>query len=273
MPRTLGDAFIHADQITWAVDVDEQVDIIDAPPISDEEQRIGELVASLIEDGSTLQMGIGSIPNAALAALKDRRDLGIHTEMFSDGVIDLVESGAITGALNPIHPGKIIACFLMGSQKLYDFVHDNPQVEMHPASYTNDTAVIRRNHKLVAINSAIEVDLTGQVCSSSIGPRIYSGVGGQVDFIRGASLARGGKPIIALPSTAMGGKSSRIVGTLKDGAMVTLGQGNVHYVITEFGIAYLYGKSLHERAEALISIAHPDFRDELTEQAKALKRV
>lgn len=268
MPRTLGDAFIHADRIAFAVDVDAPLDEVLPPSISEEERRIGDLVSTFVEDGATLQMGIGSIPNAVLSALGDRRNLAVHTEMFSDGVVDLVERGVITGALNPLHPGKLITSFLMGSQRLYDFAHDNPMVEMHPADYTNDTAIIRRNHRMVAINSAIEVDLTGQVVSYSIGSRIFSGVGGQVDFIRGAALAREGRPIIALPATAMGGTASRITGLIKEGAMVTLTQAHVHYVVTEFGIAELYGKSLRERAQALIQIAHPSFRDDLEAVAR-----
>ena len=192
-------------------------------------------MTGLIDDGATLQLGIGSIPNAVLAQLGGHRDLGLHTEMFSDGVIDLVERGVITGDRNPLHPGKLVTSFLMGTQRLYDFVHDNPQIVMRPADYTNDTSVIRRNYKMVAINSAIEIDLTGQVCAASIGDRVYSGFGGQTDFIRGAALAEGGKAIIALPATAMGGTSSRIVPRLRDGAMVTLTQAHVHYVVTEYG--------------------------------------
>lgn len=263
MPRTLGHGFIHVDQIDRAIEVDCPPADISCPHPTEVESRIGAFVASLIEDGATLQLGIGSIPNAVLASLRNHRDLGIHTEMFSDGVVDLVERGVINGTRNPIHPGKLVTSFLMGSQKLYDFANDNPQVEMHPADYTNDTAVIRRNHRMVAVNSAIEIDLTGQVCSSSIGDYIYSGFGGQVDFMRGAALAPEGRPILALPSTALGGEASRIVGHLREGAMVTLTQAHVHYVVTEFGIGELYGKSLSERAQALINIAHPNFRDEL----------
>jgi acyl-CoA hydrolase len=192
--------------------------------------------------------------------------------MFSDGVVDLVEKGIITGARNTIHPGKLVTSFLMGSKRLYDFVDDNPQVEMRPADYTNDTAVIRRNYRMVAVNSAIEIDLTGQVCAASIGDRVYSGFGGQADFIRGAALAEDGKPIIALPSTALGGKSSRIVPHLQPGAMVTLTQAHVHYVVTEYGVASLYGKNLRQRADALIDIAHPAFRDDLTARARELHR-
>ncbi len=273
MPRTLGDSFIHVDQIDHAVEVDQPPDDIPNAPPSDVELQIGAFVASLIEDGSTLQMGIGTIPNAVLAALRNHRGLGVHSEMFSDGVVDLVERGIITGERNLLHPGKLLSSFVMGSGKLYDFVNDNPMVEMHPVNYTNDTAVIRRNYRMVAINSALEIDLTGQVVASSIGDRVYSGIGGQVDFMRGASLASGGKPILALPSTASGGNASRIVGHLRPGSMLTLVQGNLHYVVTEYGIADLYGKSLRRRAEALIAIAHPAFRDELAKFARQLKRL
>ncbi|MEX1158285.1 MAG: acetyl-CoA hydrolase/transferase C-terminal domain-containing protein, partial [Thermomicrobiales bacterium] len=273
MPRTLGDSFIHIDQIDRAVEVNQPPDDIPTSPPSDAELQIGAFVASLIEDGSTLQMGIGSIPNAVLAALSNHRALGVHSEMFSDGVVELVERGVITGERNTLHPGKLISAFVMGSGKLYDFVGDNPMVEMHPVDYTNDTSVIRRNHRMVAINSALEIDLTGQVCASSIGDHVYSGVGGQVDFMRGAALARDGKPILALPSTAADGTASRIVGHLRPGSMLTLVQGNLHYVVTEYGIADLYGKSLRQRAEALITIAHPAFRDELASFALQLHRL
>lgn len=269
MPRTLGDSFIHVDRISRAVEVDAPLPQLPPGSISDTERAIGNAVASLIDDGSTLQVGIGAIPNAVLSALSDHSVLGLHTEMFTDGVVDLVEKGVITGGRNVLHPGKLIASFVMGSQRLYDFVRDNPQVEMHPVDYTNDTSVIRRNTRMVAINSALEVDLTGQVVASSIGDRIYSGMGGQVDFMRGAALAEGGKPIIALPSTAAGGKVSRIVNRLAPGAMVTLTQGHVHYVVTEYGVADLYGKSLQERARELIRIAHPSFRDSLEADARA----
>ncbi len=273
MPRTLGDSFIHIDQIDRAVEVNQPPDDIPTDPPSDIELQIGAFVASLIEDGATLQMGIGSIPNAVLAALGNHRGLGVHSEMFSDGVVDLVERGVVTGEHNSFHPGKLISSFVMGSSKLYDFVHDNPMVEMHPVNYTNDTAVIRRNTRMVAINSALEIDLTGQVCASSIGDRVYSGIGGQVDFMRGASLAPEGKPILALPATAAGGTASRIVGHLRPGSMLTLVQGNLHYVVTEYGIAELYGKSLRHRADALIAIAHPAFRDELAAFARQLNRL
>lgn len=272
MPRTHGAGFIHVDDIDAIVEIATPLPIVELAMPSEAETQIGKHVAGLIDDGATLQLGIGSIPNAVLAQLGGHRDLGLHTEMFSDGVIDLVERGVITGDRNPLHPGKLVTSFLMGTQRLYDFVHDNPQIVMRPADYTNDTSVIRRNYKMVAINSAIEIDLTGQVCAASIGDRVYSGFGGQTDFIRGAALAEGGKAIIALPATAMGGTSSRIVPRLRDGAMVTLTQAHVHYVVTEYGVAYLYGKNLRERAEALISIAHPDFRNDLRAFARERNR-
>jgi len=272
MPRTLGDSFIHVSRLTHVVPVS-------YPPLelhqgdgSEEERRIAQFCASLIEDGSTLQMGIGGVPDAVLTLLGDRRDLGIHSEMFSDGVIDLVERGVINGARKTLHPGKIIAGFLMGSRRLYDFVDNNPMVELHPTEYINDPFRIAQNDRMVAINSAIEVDLTGQVCADSIGPRIYSGVGGQVDFVYGASRSKGGKPIIALPSTATvkGQLVSRIVAMLKPGAGVVTTRNHVHYVVTEHGIADLYGKSLRQRARALIAIADPAFRDELEKSAHEL---
>lgn len=272
MPRTLGDSFIHIDQIDDAIEVNQPPDEIPSSPPSAVEMQIGAHVASLIEDGSTLQLGIGSIPNAVLAALGNHRGLGVHSEMFSDGVVELVERGVITGERNLLHPGKLVSSFVMGTHKLYEFIDDNPMVAMHPVNYTNDTSIIRRNHRMVAINSALEIDLTGQVCASSIGDRVYSGIGGQVDFMRGAALAPGGKPILALPATAIGGRASRIVGHLRPGAMLTLIQANLHYVVTEYGIAELYGKTLRQRAEALITIAHPDFRDNLSAIARELHR-
>jgi len=268
MPRTLGDSFIHADQITWAVEVNEAPHADPPEPPSDEERQIGAHIAAMVEDGSTLQLGIGAIPNAAAAALRDKRDLGVHTELFSDGVVDLVEAGVITGAAKTLHRGKIVSSFVAGSDKVYRFVHDNPSVELYPIDYTNDTSIIRRNAKMVTINSAIEVDLTGQVCADSIGTRFYSGVGGQMDFMRGAALSPGGKPIIALPSTAKGRALSRIVPRLKDGAGVVTSRAHVHYVVTEHGVAYLHGRSIRERAQALIAIADPAFRDELTAYAR-----
>lgn len=273
MPRALGQAFIHVDQISRAVWADAPPAVIAVPAPDPIEARIGAHVAALVEDGATLQMGIGAIPNAVLAALAGHRDLGVHTEMFSDGVVELVERGVVTGARNPLNPGKLVVSFVMGTQRLYRFVDDNPMVEMQPVEYTNDTSIIRRNHRMTAINSAIEVDLTGQVCASSIGDRVYSGIGGQVDFMRGAVLAERGRAIIALPATARGGAQSRIVAHLQPGAMLTLTQGHVHFVVTEYGIADLYAKSLRERARALIDIAHPDFRAELERFAYDLRRL
>jgi acyl-CoA hydrolase len=225
----------------------------------------------LVEDGSTLQMGIGGIPDAALARLHHKLDLGIHTEMFSDRVVDLIECGAVTNRRKTIHPGRTVTSFVNGTRRLYDFVHDNPLVEFHPCDRTNDTLAIRKNDHVVAINSAIEIDLSGQVCADSIGHRIYSGIGGQMDFIRGAALSRGGKPIIALPSTACRGTLSRIVAQLAPGAGVVTTRGHVHWVVTEFGTVNLHGLTLRERGEALISLAHPDFRPELGRQLAAIR--
>ena len=230
------------------------------------ESQIGDLVANLVEDGSTLQMGIGAIPDAVLSRLKSKQDLGIHTEMFSDRVVDLFESGAITNKKKNIHQYRLVTSFVSGSKKLFDFVHENPAIEFHPCDRTNDTHLIRKNEKVVAINSAIEIDLTGQVCADSMGHKIFSGIGGQMDFIRGATLSKNGKAIIALPSTAANGKISRISFALKEGAGVVTTRGHVRYVVTEFGAVNLFGKTLRERAELLISIAHPDFRNELRSQ-------
>ena len=235
------------------------------------EARIGEIVADLVEDGSTLQMGIGGIPDAVLSRLVNKHDLGVHTEMFSDRVIDLVEAGAVTNRQKVVGLGRIVTSFINGSQRLFDFVDDNPLVAFYPCDWTNDTSIIRQNPKVVAINSAIQIDLTGQVCADSIGHRIYSGIGGQMDFIRGAALSPGGKPIIALPSTAMGGKVSRLVSQLTPGAGVVTTRGHVHWVVTEYGAVNLHGRSLRERGEALISIAHPDFRAELRREFAALR--
>lgn len=266
MPRTHGDAFIHESEIDVAVAHDAPLPEVPPAEIGEVEREIGRCVASLVEDGATLQMGIGAIPDAVLAALVDHKRLGIHTEMFSDGVIPLVEKGVITGEEKKVHPRKITAGFVMGTRELYDFIHDNPSVNMLDIGYINDTSVIRRNPKVTAINSAIEVDITGQVCADSIGEKMYSGVGGQMDFIRGAALSDGGKPIIALPSTARGG-ATRIVPYLKRGAGVVTTRSHLHYVVTEFGIAHLYAKSLQTRAQELITVAHPDHREELARQA------
>ncbi|HKY79450.1 MAG TPA: acetyl-CoA hydrolase/transferase C-terminal domain-containing protein [Anaerolineales bacterium] len=262
MPRVLGDSFIHLSRIDQIVEVDYRLPEAVSNKISKEQHQIGELVADLIPDEATLQLGIGALPNAVLSKLDGKRDLGIHSELFSDGVIEMVEKGVITNAAKTLHPGKIIAGFAFGSQHFYEFMQDNAMIEFHPTDYVNDPFIIAKNDKMVAINSAIEVDLSGQVCADSIGDRIYSGIGGQVDFIRGASRSKGGKAIIALPSTAKGGVS-RIVPFLKKGAGVVTSRGDIHYVVTEYGVASLHGKSLRERAEELIAVAHPAMREEL----------
>lgn len=262
MPRTHGDGLVHIDRFHAYCDVDEPIPEVTAPAPNDREKQIGRHIAEIVEDRATLQMGIGGIPNAVLSCLANHKDLGIHTEMFTDGVIDLVEKGVITGRFKKKHPHKIVSGFAMGSSRLYDFIDDNPEVQMLDIAYVNDTSVIRQNPKVTAINSAIEVDLTGQVCADSIGTLMYSGVGGQMDFIRGASLSEGGKPIIALPSTTRQG-ISRIVPTLKPGAGVVTTRAHVHYVVTEYGAVNLYGKNLFERAMALAGIAHPDHREDL----------
>lgn len=266
MPRTHGDALLHVKDIDLMVEVAVELPEVPPPSLSDTDLAIGRHIAELIDDGATLQMGIGSIPNAVLASLGSHKHLGIHTEMFSDGLIDLVEKGVVTGRKKVKHPGKIVAGFVMGTRRLYDFVDDNPQVLMLDIAYVNDSAVIRRNPKVTAINSAIEVDLTGQVCADSIGTRLYSGVGGQMDFIRGASLSEGGKPIIALPSQTARGES-KIVPFLKQGAGVVTTRAHVHYIVTEYGAANLYGRNLKQRAAALIAIAHPDHREHLEREA------
>lgn len=270
MPRTLGDAFIHVSKVDYFVPVSYNLPEVPQGQPGEVQKRIAEHIAELIPDGATLQLGIGGIPDAVLLYLRDKKDLGIHTEMFSDGVVELVEAGVITNERKTIHRGKIIAGFVLGSQRLYDFVDNNPIVEFHPTDYVNDPFVIAQNDNMVAINSAIEVDLTGQVCADSIGHKFYSGVGGQVDFIRGAARSKGGKPIIALPSTAKNGTISRIVPMLKPGAGVTTTRNDVHYVVTEYGVAYLHGKTIRQRVEALINIAHPDFRDYLRREARRL---
>ena len=262
MPRSLGDGLIHESRISAAVLTDTPIIELPDAVLSDNELAIGRHISELVEDGATLQMGIGGIPNAALRFLGNHKDLGIHTEMFSDGVLPLVEKGVINGRLKRNHPGKIVSSFAMGSRKLYDFIHDNPEVEMLDVAYVNDTTVIRRNDKVTAINSAIEIDVTGQVCADSIGPRIFSGVGGQMDFIRGASLSEGGKPIIAIQSATAKG-ISKIVPTLKTGAGVVTTRAHVHYVVTEYGAADLYGRNIAQRAQALIAIAHTDHREDL----------
>jgi acyl-CoA hydrolase len=235
------------------------------------ERRIADHITELIPDGATLQLGIGGIPDAVLSKLEGKRDLGIHTEMVSDGVMEAIEKGIITGRKKTLHQGKAVLTFVLGSQRLYQYVDNNPLFEAHPTEYTNDPFVVARNDNMIAINSAIEIDLTGQVCSDSIGARIYSGFGGQVDFIRGAAQSKGGKPIIALPSTVKEGAESRIVPFLKQGAGVVTSRGDVHYVVTEYGVAHLFGRSLRERAERLIAVAHPKFQDELEKAAKERK--
>ena len=268
MPRTLGDCFVHLKDIDYIVESDLPL-ITWSPPEPDEvAMRIGQNVARLIGDGATIQAGIGMIPNAILSHLTDKNDLGLHTEMFSDGVIDLVEAGVITNRKKTLHNGKIIATFCMGTQRLYDFVNDNPLIEFHPCDYTNDPFVIAKNEKMISINAAIQVALPGQVCADSIGEYFYSGIGGQVDFVRGAARSKGGKPVIVLPSTAKGGTVSRIVPFLDQGAGVVTSRGDVHYIATEYGIVDLHGRNLRERALALIDIAHPDFRNELIDYAR-----
>ena len=273
MPRTLGDCFIHIDNIDALVPSDVPILEVPAGKIDKVAKRIGQHIADLIQDGSTLQLGIGTIPDAVLSCLGDKKDLGIHSEMLSDGVIDLVESGVINGSRKNIHNGKIVVSFVLGTRRLYDFVDNNPMCEFHPSEFTNDPFRIAQNDRVVAINSALQVDLTGQVCADSLGTYFYSGIGGQVDFIRGASRSHQGRPIIALPSTASGGKVSRITPTLTPGAGVVTSRGDVHYVVTEYGIADLHGKTIRERAMALIHIAHPDHREQLMEDARNRKLV
>lgn len=264
MPRTLGDSFLHVTQIGCLVEADTPVIELAPPKIGNVERAIGENVASLVRDGDTLQLGIGAIPDAVLLFLKKKNDLGIHTEMFSDGVVELVEAGVITNKAKTLHRGQSVATFLMGTRRLYDYVSDNPAVAMYPVDYVNNPYVIGQNDNLVSINSCVQVDIMGQVVSTSAGLRQISGVGGQVDFVRGANLSKGGRAIMAMPSTTGKGKISKIVPFLDQGSAVTTTRNEVNYVITEYGIAKLKGKSLRQRAEALIRIAHPDFRDELT---------
>lgn len=265
-PRSHGSGVIHINEIDYAVETNRP--IYSHPPniISEEEKKIGKYIANLVEDGATLQMGIGGVPDAVLAELGGHHKLGVHTEMFSDGLIPLVEKGVVTGECKKVSPGKIVSCFVNGSQKVYDFLDDNPIIDMRESSFTNDTSLIRKNPKVTAINSAVEVDLTGQVCADTIGTKQFSGVGGQMDFIRGASLSKGGKPIIALTAQTRKGVS-KIVPMLKPGAGVTTTRAHVHYVVTEFGVANLYGKNLRQRAKALIDIAHPNHRENLEKLA------
>lgn len=269
MPRVWGNSFIHISRIDYCVEVDYPLPEFRQGEPAPLYSRIGRHVADLIDDGATLQMGIGAIPNAVLDYLGDKRDLGVHSEMFSDGIIDLVQRGVITGARKTLLPGKLVAGFVLGTERVYRFIHNNPIIELRTTDFTNDPFTISRNDKMVAINAALQVDLTGQVCADSIGTKFYSGVGGQADFIRGAARSKGGKPIIALPSTALGGTVSRIVSTLEPGAGVTTSRNDVHYIVTEYGVAYLYGKTVRQRAEALIAVAHPDFRADLAAAARA----
>jgi 4-hydroxybutyrate CoA-transferase len=271
MPRVLGDSFLHVSEVDHIVEAHDELPELRSAPPTELEQNIAAHVASLIPDGATLQLGIGGIPDAVLRCLEGKKNLGIHTEMVSDGVMRAMQAGIINGALKTIHPGKVVATFVLGTRELYDFVHDNPAFELHPARYTNDPFIISQHQTMVAVNSAIEVDLTGQVCADSIGEYIYSGFGGQVDFVRGAARAKGGRPIIALPATAQGGAVSRIAPVLRSGAGVVTTRADVHYVVTEYGVADLFGRNLRQRAEALIAVAHPDAREALGAAARARK--
>jgi acetyl-CoA hydrolase len=269
MPRSLGDSFIHVSRLTHVVEADRlPVELPRGEGPGPVAVAIGGHVAGLIPDGATLQMGIGEIPDAVLLAIRDKRNLGVHTEMFSDGLVELFERGVVTGEAKTLHRGKLVASFVLGTRRTFDFIDNNPFVEFHPSDYVNDPFVIARHANMVAINSALSVDLTGQVCADSIGTEIYSGFGGQVDFIRGAARAENGRPIIALPSTARGGTVSRIVDVLAPGAGVVTTRADVHYVVTEHGVASLHGRSLRERARQLIAIADPRFREELEEAAR-----
>ena len=267
MPRTLGNSFIHVQDLDILVPSEEPIIEFHPPEPTDETRQIGEFVAALVEDHSTVEFGIGAIPQSVMPFLKSKKDLGIHTEMFTDSIIDLIESGAVTGSRKTLDRGRIVASFCMGTRRLYDYIDNNPLFAFHPTEYVNDPFIISRQHKQVAINVALEIDLTGQVCADSLGTKFYSGIGGQVDFNRGAARSQGGKAIIALPSTAKGGTVSRIVTRLSPGAGVVTTRGDVHYVVTEYGVAYLHGKSVQERAIALISIAHPNFREQLLREA------
>lgn len=271
MPRTYGDSFIHVSQIDALVESSRPLCELPRREITDLHREIARNVSGLIEDGAVLQTGVGGIPDAVLPFLIDRRDLGVHTELVSDGVIPLIDAGVITGALKNFKPRKIVLAFVLGTKKLFDYVDDNPIFEFHPNAYTNNPLLIARNDNMVSINSALQIDLTGQVCSDSLGTYFYSGIGGQVDFLRGAAHSKGGKPIIALPSTAKDGTISRIVSTLNPGAGVVTSRGLIRYVVTEYGVAYLHGRSIRERAKALIEIAHPKYRPELYEYCERTK--
>jgi 4-hydroxybutyrate CoA-transferase len=273
MPRTLGDSFIHISRVHRIVEISEELPELEKRPSTDVEAKIGQHIANLVEDGATLQLGIGGIPNAVLESLGGRKDLGVHTEMVSDGVVNLIDAGIITNAKKTLHAGKVVATFILGSRRLYEYVDNNPYFEVHPVDYTNDPFIIAQNEKMVAINSAIEVDVTGQVCADSIGTKIYSGFGGQLDFIRGAAYSKGGKAIIALPSTARNDTVSRIVPILKTGAGVVTTRADIHFLVTEYGIAYLHGKNLRQRASEIIKIAHPKFREELERFAREQKYI
>jgi acyl-CoA hydrolase len=262
MPRTFGDAIVHLKNFDACVEVDEEIHEMKFVAPSEEEQAIGKNIAAIIDDGATLQMGIGGIPNAVLTYLTNHKNLGIHTEMFSEGIVDLVERGVVNGSKKKVNPYKIVSGFAMGTRRLYDFMDDNPEIEMLDIAYVNDTSIIRQNPKVTAINSAIEIDITGQVCADSIGTRMFSGVGGQMDFMRGAALSKGGKPIIAVNSTTLKGVS-KIVPMLKHGAGVVTTRAHARYVVTEFGVAELFGRSLKQRAQSLRDIAHPDHRESL----------
>jgi acyl-CoA hydrolase len=271
LPRTYGATVVPFERVAAFVHTNRPLHEAHAVTIGSVEHQIGEHIASLVRDGSTLQMGIGAIPNAVLGRLGNKNDLGVHTEMFSDLLVPLIERGVVTNRYKNVHRGRTVTSFVSGSRRLFEFVHDNQLVEFHPCDRTNDTALIRQNPRVVAVNAALEIDLTGQVCADSIGHRIYSGIGGQMDFIRGAALSEGGKAIIALPSTARDGRVSRIVSTLKPGAGVVTTRGHVQYVATEYGVVDLHGLNLKQRAEALISIAHPDFRAELAREANRVR--
>jgi 4-hydroxybutyrate CoA-transferase len=273
MPRTLGDSFIHVSRVHRIVEISEELPELGRKPSTDVERQIGQHIAELVEDGATLQLGIGGIPDAVLESLGGRQELGVHTEMVSDGIVKLIDAGIITNAKKTLHAGKVIATFIFGSRRLYEYVDNNPYFEVHPVDYTNDPFIVAQNEKIVAINSAIEVDLTGQVCADSIGTKIYSGFGGQLDFIRGAAYSKGGKPIIALPSTAKNDTVSRIVPILKYGAGVVTTRADIHYLVTEYGTAYLHGKNLRQRVSEIIKISHPKFREELERFAREQKYI